>query len=225
MNRLYQPAFVQSLFIKELRGRINESIEERQKEYKKAHASHRLNHLPLVKSFSHEWKDSPELKLSNTRPEYFPEKDNLLVLYVNSTAIDQRDQGDREPAEYSLGPDSRFYRSTIQVEFYSRRADFGEKSPDAKPPSIPDPERPSVPDPEPPYAEPLSVPEQLNIQCKLVLWAVYKAIAEIGADDALEKKGLHMLEMSGMEFDNIRGRQFPLTEFGMFRFAALMGPC
>ena len=66
--------------------------------------------------------------------------------------------------------------------------------------------------------------EVLNIQCQNMIWAAYLTVLDIGHDRQLESQGLRLIEVSeGMEFDNTRGDEFPLTEYGTFSFQVFVG--
>ena len=147
---------------------------------------------------------------ARTKPVSFPS--SRLVLFARSTTYSAEETANQSGAGYalqgiSIEPGKAVYATEFQVEFFST-----EGNPDTEEGG----EGLSGVDPS---------AEALNIICQNVIWAAYRTILDIGNDTTFEQAtGLKLIEVSeGMHFDNTRGEEFPVTEYGTFAFTAFVG--
>ena len=136
-------------------------------------------------------------------------------MFSRRTAFDRAETEKKSGSDYTLKdlpvkPGSGVYATTLQVEFYCR----GGGGTQAIPADGDTPARPGLRD----Y-------EALNIRCQNVIWAAYLVVLDIAEDPKFaQESGLELIEtLEGMEFDNTRGHEFPLTEYGTFSFHAFVG--
>jgi len=152
-------------------------------------------------SYEEESGVNVELPMPNfmrTRPTVFPEQAATLVIFTRETAFDAEETQKKHGSDYALaGIGASVYQSTLQVEFLCRGGAGVSGLRDF---------------------------EVLNIQCQNTIWAAYQAVFSLNQDPSVADGNLILYETAeGMQFDNTRGNEFPLTEYGTFSFHAFVG--
>ena len=193
------PAFIKNRVLQALQARLPAKLAEVREKYL---ASEGVD-VPLPFS-----QDEENPKIRRTKPAHFGEvAPQTLVLFARHTAFDARESAEKIKADQTLltpntgeliQPAKGVYGTTLQVEFYCQN--------------------PST------VVEGLDEAEVINIQCQNTIWGAYLCMLDIGDDPVMESEGLRLIEVSeGMNFDNTRGDDWPLTEYGTFAFRVFVG--
>ena len=156
--------------------------------------------IEIQQRYAARWGDDVSLPMPDmvrTQPERFPESEKTLVLFAEETEFREVRVDDHGSVAGEVSEGQGTYASGVRVDYYCRGA---------------------VP------VAGLREVEVLNIQCQNTLWAARKTVIDIGNLVHYEGEyGLRMVEVGKLQFDNTRGRRFPLTEWGMFRFIPFVG--